>query len=72
MKNFGLLSIVIAFFLLTGVWYLLNVVDAAVDAHLFTWEVDENLSLRIEPAFYKPVYGYRPNGGGVKLTMRFK
>ena len=59
-------------YILTGVWYLLNVVDAAVDAHLFTWEVDENLSLRIEPAFYGPVYGYRPNGGGVKLTMRFK
>ena len=58
-------------YILTGVWYLLNVVDAAVDAHLFTWEVDENLSLRIEPAVYQPLYGYRPNGG-VKLTMRFK
>ncbi|OQX76797.1 MAG: hypothetical protein B6D61_08230, partial [Bacteroidetes bacterium 4484_249] len=58
-------------YILTGVWYLLNVVDAAVDAHLFTWEVDENLSLRIEPAVYQPLYGYRPNGG-LKFTMRFK
>lgn len=58
-------------YILGGVWYLLNIVDATVDAHLFSWEVDEDLSLRVEPAFYTPVYGENLSGG-VKFTMRFK
>jgi hypothetical protein len=58
-------------YIFTGIWYLLNVVDAAVDAHLFSWEIDETLSLKFEPALTDPLYGYRPNGG-IKLTLNFK
>jgi hypothetical protein len=29
--------------------YTLNVVDAAVDAHLFTFDVSDDLSMRIQP-----------------------
>lgn len=58
-------------YILTGVWYALNVIDAAVDAHLFSWDVDEDLSLRVEPDIFQPtMLGQRP-GGGVKLTLRF-
>lgn len=57
-------------YILTGLWYLLNVVDAAVDAHLMTWEVDEDLSIRVEPEFYQPVYGFKP-GGGIRLSLKF-
>ena len=57
-------------YILTGVWYLLNVVDAAVDAHLFTWEVDENLTLKLQPAIYEGLIGSRPNGG-IKFTLQF-
>lgn len=56
--------------ILTGLWYLLNVVDAAVDAHLMTWNVDEDLSIRLEPELYQPVYGFKP-GGGLKLSLKF-
>ena len=58
-------------YILTGLWYLLNVVDATVDAHLFTWEIDESLSLKFEPVLTESLYGYRPNGG-LKLTLNFK
>jgi hypothetical protein len=58
-------------YILSGIWYLLNIVDATVDAHLFTWEVDDQLSLRVEPSLAEPVYGYRP-AGGLKLTLNFK
>lgn len=58
-------------YILGGVWYILNIVDATVDAHLFSWEVDDDLSLRVDPEFYEPVYGYKPSGG-LKLTLRIK
>jgi hypothetical protein len=58
-------------YILTGIWYLLNIVDATVDAHLYTWEIDDSLSLKFEPSLIEPMYGYRPNGG-LKLTLNFK
>ena len=57
-------------YILAGLWYLINVVDAAVDAHLMTWEVNEDLSIRVEPEFYQPMYGYKPSGG-IKLSLKF-
>ena len=38
-------------FVLTGVAYVLNVVDAAVDAHLYYFEVSDDLSARLKPSF---------------------
>ena len=57
-------------YILTGLWYLINVLDAAVDAHLMTWNVDDDLSIRVEPEFYQPTYGFKP-GGGLKLSLKF-
>lgn len=58
-------------YIFTGIWYVLNIIDATVDAHLYTWEIDESLSLKFEPALTYPLYGYKPNGG-LKLTLNFK
>jgi hypothetical protein len=57
--------------LLTAVWYTLTIVDAAVDAHLMTFDVGEDLSLEIAPAFITPVQSFKP-AAGVGLTLRFK
>jgi hypothetical protein len=32
-----------------GLLYIINIVDASVDAHLFTFDVDDNLSFNIHP-----------------------
>jgi hypothetical protein len=37
--------------------YTLQIVDAAVDAHLSTFDVSENLSLNVRPAFYPTTTG---------------
>ncbi len=36
----------------TTVLYLLNIIDATVDAHLFYFDVSDDLSLRLEPYYY--------------------
>lgn len=35
----------------TLVFYVLNIVDASVDAHLFNFDVSDDLSMKIEPKF---------------------
>jgi hypothetical protein len=52
-----------------GIWYILNIVDAAVDAHLFNYDISDDLSLRIEPKLI-PVSMYA-NTIGIKLSFRF-
>jgi len=48
--------------------YVLNIVDAAVDAHLFDFNVNENLSMRIEPQANAFMPGYN---GGLKISLFF-
>lgn len=50
--------------------YLLQVVDAYVDAHLFDFDVSDDLSLRWQPEF-QPGLG-RQNTMGLRLSLNFK
>lgn len=53
-----------------GLIYMLNVVDATVDAHLFNFDVSENLSLNIQPnLIYYP--SLATNVGGLNLKLTF-
>jgi hypothetical protein len=56
--------------LLTTLWYALNILDATVDAHLYTFNITDNLTMRAEPALLPTGFGYKP-AGGVKLSIRF-
>ncbi len=38
-------------YIFMGVWYILQILDATVDAHLYYWEVDENISVEWQPQF---------------------
>ena len=54
-------------FIISGVIYVLQIVDASVDAHLFYFNVSDDLSLQYTPTFYyderlrKPVQGFALN-----------
>ncbi len=37
--------------IVTSMIYVLNIIDAHVDAHLYTFNVNDNLSIRVEPEF---------------------
>jgi hypothetical protein len=56
--------------LITAVWYILNILDATVDAHLYSFNVSEDLTLRMEPAFQVSGLSSRP-APGLKLSIRF-
>jgi hypothetical protein len=56
--------------ILTGVWYILNIVDAAVDAHLFTYNISKDLSLKLDPVFMGPVMS-RNFASGIRFSLRF-
>lgn len=38
--------------MLFSLTYILNIIDASVNAHLFQYEIDENISFKIDPALY--------------------
>ena len=51
-RNFELYCILVA------AWYGLNIVDAIVDGHLYTYDISDDLSLAVDPVFTVP---HNPN-----------
>jgi hypothetical protein len=58
--------------ILCGVWYILNILDATVDAQLMDFDISEDISLHVEPGLknnflpcYQPV-------AAMTLTLNFK
>ncbi|MBP5582712.1 MAG: hypothetical protein J6X43_02005 [Bacteroidales bacterium] len=56
-----------------GVWYLANILDAYTEAHLFEFDVSDDLSIQWQPTFY-----YRQTSlasatlpSGLKFTLEF-
>jgi hypothetical protein len=54
----------------TAVLYVFNVVDAAVDAHFFDYNISDDLTMRIDP-FISPPSVTAKQGGGFKITLSF-
>ena len=50
--------------------YALNIIDANVDAHLFNFNVDEDLSLNWSPYLYSPDINRLVSG--ISLTLKFR
>ena len=60
------LSIIIA-----GLWYTLNILEAYVDAHFFTYDISEDLSMHLGPAV-TPTAGIRQDfTPGIKISLKF-
>jgi len=53
-----------------GIVYALQIVDATVDAHLFHFDVSDDLSLRVQPELMNNPYRAKPvQGIGLNLTF---
>lgn len=57
------------FIILTGIWYLLQMVDAQVDAHLKEFDLNPKLQVRIEPIIENSLLTGRSSGFSVKLRF---
>ena len=57
-------------YILAGALYILNILDASVDAHLMDFDVSEDLSFRLEPVIEKINYMAQPSAG-IKLIIKF-
>ena len=53
-----------------GVWYLLNLVDATVDAHLMGWNLRDDLSVSWNPTLITSP-NYNSAAAGVTVTLHF-
>jgi len=56
--------------LITAIWYVINIVDASVDAHLFTYNISKDLSLKVEPTLLSPGLG-KNYTSGIRLSLHF-
>jgi hypothetical protein len=57
--------------ILLGV-YVLQIVDATVDAHFFSFDVSEDLSFRAEPFIHQSAFNSTaPINTGLTLSLKF-
>ena len=55
-----------------SLFYVLNIIDASVDAHLYKFDISDDLSLKIEPGIIN--YTYSANNSpatGIKFSLHF-
>ena len=55
--------------LIAAGFYILNIMDATVDAHFFSFEISNDLSIGIEPIIFQ-TEGNSLNGSGLSLTLK--
>lgn len=56
----------------TGLWYVLNVVDAYVDSHLREFNVTDDLSMDVHPSLMIDPFRQRSLQAGMTLTLRLR
>ena len=64
-RNFELFTI------LTAVWYGLNIVDAVVDGHLYTYDISDDLSINVDP-YLRPTEMLVPMPQYAQVGLSFK
>lgn len=57
-------------YIIGGLWYLLNIIDASVDAHFLDYDVSEDLSIRLDPVMHIRRDDLKPVNG-IKITVNF-
>ena len=67
-KNYHRKNRDLAYIICAG-FYLLNIIDASVDAHLFNFSINDDVSLNIEPSMMHLNLNFNP---ALSLSLNFK
>lgn len=59
----------LSYMLMVGV-YIIQIVDAAVDAHFYNFSISDDLSMRVNPTLLEPLPGEMA-GVGIQLNFKF-
>ncbi len=54
--------------ILTAVWYAIGIIDATVDAHLFEFDISDNLSMKVQPVF--DYQSRQTNFAGLRVQLK--
>ena len=58
-------------YILGGLWYTLNILEAYVDAHFFDYDISEDLTMHVSPAAISmPLAPVQP-AAGIKVSFKF-
>ena len=58
-------------YIIGGVWYIANILEAYVDAHFFEYDISDDLSMKISPSFARmPAFENQP-APGIKISLKF-
>ena len=68
LKDFYRRNLELTFMVAAGI-YVFNIIDATVDAHLFNFDINEDISMKLNPIF---VPFERNSFTGINLTFKFK
>jgi len=58
-------------FIVMGAWYILQMLDAVVDANFYHWEVSNNLSISIQPVTPSPLLPPKLQFNGLSIKVNF-
>jgi hypothetical protein len=57
--------------ILGGLWYILNIMEAYVDAHFFNYDISDDISMHISPSAVSiPASAFQP-APGIKISFKF-
>lgn len=59
-------------YIIAGIWYTMNILEAYVDAHFFDYDISEDLTMGISPAIIPMVIPDQPASAGITLSFKFK
>lgn len=58
-------------YIIGGVWYIANILEAYVDAHFFDYDISEDLTMRLSPAFVRFPETPMEASPGIRISLKF-
>jgi hypothetical protein len=58
-------------YILGGLWYTLNILEAYVDAHFFDYDISEDLGMHVGPSAISVPFAANQPVPGIKISLKF-